>query len=69
MARDDDDKDKKKEGMSWQDILRLIGKILIIIAGGGIGVAAAYAKVAPEFGISASKAQKLFNKYHKKVNK
>ena len=63
MAKnDDDDEVEKKEGISWRDIVRLIGQILIIIAG-GTSIAAACAKVGPKFGISGSKAEKLFAKY------
>jgi hypothetical protein len=60
--------DEGEEGLTWQDILRMIGKILIIIAG-GLSIAGACEKVAPEFGISAGVAKKLYNKHHKKVKK
>lgn len=63
-------KDEKKgeEGMTWQDIVRLIGEILIIIAKGS-SVDAACGGVAPTYGISAGVAKKLYDKYHKEVEK
>jgi len=62
------DENEGEEGLSWQQIVKMIGKILQLIAE-GFSVAGACAGAAADFGVSAAIATKLYNKHRKEVEK
>jgi len=66
MSQVDEGEVEKEEGIPWRTIVRIIAEILKMIAG-GVPVAGAIGKVAPKFGLSASKVRSLFDKYGDKA--